>query len=293
MTETITAMTSGQERQIVRLAEDAARKVLAEYQLDKNAAQFVIEAGDEFQQSVATGVRQFFTDNGDTDEDTTTDEPAEVLPANPSMVAVEEDTYRLTRAILGNDFISPQEVAKARGIVFTDEQLAEFADTLPTAEELQLLRKDDYILVPGPATPKALLDIRAMHTAYFYNTKRGGWYVNADQAFSRDDKARVRWYKVPKTIYLSSSLNKNWDEQVAMVSEDYYILNAAELAWVVTTYHAVRGIYLLLNRYARTSSVSAGGRRGCVGYFGSSGLGVGGFFDVARSGDLGLAVARK
>lgn len=198
--------------------------------------------------------------------------------------------YDRARSILGDDLITPEEIATARGITYSAAQLQQFADTLPAAEELQWLRQDDYILVPGPATPQGLLDIRAMHTAHFY-TKEDGWYANADQTFSRNDKANVQWFKVPKAIYLTVSLNKSWDEQVAMIPEDCYILNATELAWVVTTYHAVRGIYLLPD-HARTSSVSADGGHVGLGRFDSRGLIVGICFDHRVDG-LGLAVARE
>lgn len=263
--------TDDQEKKLRRLLEDiaefAANLVLSKVNPDKDGLQCLLEHGDELKTAVA-----------------------EVAVAKAWELAMAK--YDLARSILGDNFLTPQEVAKARGIVFTNKQLETLANTLPTAEELQSLRKDDYILVPGPADPKSLLDIRIMNPAHFY-TKESGWYANDDQVFSRNDKATVRWFKVPKTVYLAGSLSKNLDEQTAMVPKDHYVLNAGELAWVVTTYHAVRGIYLLPSHYVRTISVNADGNRVYLGNFDSLGLDVRRYFGDSRAGNLGLAVARK
>ncbi|MFA5358220.1 MAG: hypothetical protein WC310_00145 [Patescibacteria group bacterium] len=253
-------MTSEQERQIKRFFEDA----LIGLGLTKDQAQTLITSGGEFQQEVKDLMLAFVTG---------------------------KQVYKLARAILGNDFITPEEVAKTRGITYTEEQLRQFSNTLPKVEVLQWLREHGYMLVPGPANPIALLDIRVMNATYFYS-KEGGWYANDSEKFSRDDKAAVKWLAVRKDI-VPDSTSKTWEEQTVLLSSDEYVPNAGEFAWAITTYYAVRGIYLFPGLYARTSSVGSDGGRVDLGDFGSSGLRVDYYFDDNRSGDLGVASARK
>jgi hypothetical protein len=69
--------------------------------------------------------------------------------------------------------------------------------------------------------------------------------------------------------------------------------NAAEMSWFITTYFEVRGIRLFESIYVRTSSLDSGGYRVYVGDFVSEGLGVDGWGDDDRDGNVGLSAGRK
>ncbi len=200
--------------------------------------------------------------------------------------------YDLASIILGKDFIRPDEVAANRpGVVYSDEQFESFENMLPGREELEELRDDGYMLVPGPAQPMALLDIRSLKPGYFY-TKTGGWYAEEKQRFSREDRAPTKWLKLRKGP-VPNSTGKNWDEQSPLLSAVEHVPNDAEVEWAVTTYKAVRGIYLLPNVYVRTSSRTAGGSRVDVGRFDAEGLDVNDVWGDGRFSYLGLASARE
>jgi hypothetical protein len=200
--------------------------------------------------------------------------------------------YQTAVTILGDDFITPQEVAETRsGVVYTENQLAEFEKTLPAEEELKWLRDNGFMLVPGPGTPLSCLEIRALDPKYFY-TKTGGWYAEEKQQFSRHQVVSTKWLKLRKAP-MPDSLSRTWDEQVKLLSELEYVPNDAEVEWGVTTYMAVNNVYLLKGVYVRTSSLASDGRRVYVGRFDADGLNVDDCSDDSRSDNLGVASARK
>ena len=197
--------------------------------------------------------------------------------------------YTLAQTILGKDFITPEEVTKSHGIVYTEDQMTKFGDTLPSQEVLVWCRDNGYMVVAGPNKPMSLLEVREMKSGYFYS-KSGGWYV--DQKFARNDKADTRWIVVRKEP-VPDSTSKTWNEQQALLSDVEITPNATEVVWAITVYKAVRDIYLLPNIYVRTSSLGSGGYRVHVGRFDDGGLDVGSWSDDGRGSALGVSSARK
>ena len=202
----------------------------------------------------------------------------------------------LCRLILGDDFLSPEDVAKVYGFSYSDEQLEHFAETLPDFNTLTWLRSNDYMLVATPPTDHNLLQVRDLGNQLFYS-KSEGWYTEDSQKFSRDDVVKAgMWLAIRKEPY-PNSLRKTWDEQTALLTDDEHVPNAAEVSYAVTAYSKVRGIYLLryLLRgvYVRTSSVSAGGDRVFVGFFDGGGLRVTHYWDSNRRRGLGVSSSRK
>jgi len=247
-----------------RQATDLFRAVYNRAELDEERAQALNERGGDFQTYIMAGIKRF---------------------------TAKAPNYDLARTILGKDFISPEEIATARGLTYTDEQLAKFGDTLPTQEALEWCRDNGTMLVAGPPKSMSLLDIRSLKAGYFYS-KQGGWYSESAQKFARADKVEPIWIALSKEP-VAGSLSSNWSEQSNLVVEPMVVPNAAEAVWGLTTYKAVRGKYLLPNLYVRTSSCDSGGDRVNVGHFDSEGLNVNDFWDSNRSGSLGVSVARK
>jgi len=201
------------------------------------------------------------------------------------------DAYLAAAKILGQDFIPPEELAQARGVSYTDEQLKTFADTLPTQEVLEWCQKNGFMVVAGPPQPLSLLQIREMKPEYFY-TKEGGWYAEECEKFSREQKVTTQWLMLRKEP-VPNSLNKTWDAQKKLLSEVEYVPNDAEVEWGITTYKVVRNIYLLRGGYVRTSSVGSLRHRVLVGFFDASGLVVDDSYVVSGWGGVGVASARK
>ena len=206
-----------------------------------------------------------------------------------------DTTPALQRAhdILGDDFISPQEVAEARGVSYTETQLASLASTLPSKEVLQWARDNGFAVVAGPPRDTNLLDIHKLNTDLFYS-KNDPWFANKRQKFARSDTVGTTWLVVRKDP-VPNSTSRTWGEQQELLSDVEYTPNVAEAVWFFTTYAAVRGIRLVpnVNVYVRTSSVSSDGGRVAVGSFDGQGLDVDDYWDGYRIDSLGVASARK
>jgi len=217
---------------------------------------------------------------------------ADYLLAGISRFGAIAPDYDLARTILGKDFICPEDVMKSRkAIVYTDDQLAQFGDTVPSQEVLEWCRDNGYMLVAGPNRPMSLLEVRDLKRDYFYS-KEGGWYANAKQKFAQNDKVETRWIMLRKEP-VPESTSKNWTEQQALLSDVEITPNAAEVVWCVTTYKAIRNVYLLPSVYVRTSSLDSDGDRVYVGGFDAKGLYVDFCWDDDRYGYISVSSARK
>jgi len=200
--------------------------------------------------------------------------------------------YELANEILGKDFISPEEIMNYRkGVTYTEEQIAQFGETVPAQEILEWCHDNNYMLVAGPNRPMSLLEIRDLKNDYFY-FKENGWYAEQRQKFSQNDKVETRWYMIRKDIAPLSN-SKNRDEQQPLISDVETVPNSAELVWAITTYKAIRDVYLFGEIYARTSSLDSGGYRVYVGVFGGGGMYVYDYWFSSSFSNLGLSVARK
>lgn len=200
-------------------------------------------------------------------------------------------SYDDVRAILGQDFVTPEEVAQARKLTYGDDVLAHFAETLPSEEVLQWLRDNSFVLIAGTPSLMSLLEVRNLNAQLFY-TKSGGWYAGSRQKFSQNDKVTAEWLMLRKGIIVNST-SKTWDKQQGLLTEVEYVPNVAETTWGETTYKEVRNQWLFPDIYARTSSVVSDGGRVSVGHSAGGGVSVIYYWDDDRRGSLGVSSARK
>ena len=198
--------------------------------------------------------------------------------------------YNLAQSILGADFITPEEVTKARpSIVYNDNQIKALAESLPSEDMLRWCKKNGYAVMPAPPTAMSLLDVREIQSSHFYS-KSGGWY--ADQKFAHEDKTSFGWLAIKKTP-VANSTSKTCNEQSKLLSALEHVPNAAEMSWFITTYFEVRGIRLFESIYVRTSSLDSDGYCVPVGVFDSEGLTVNYYWDNYRYDRLGVSAGRK
>ncbi|MCC6290658.1 hypothetical protein IT398_01140 [Candidatus Nomurabacteria bacterium] len=196
----------------------------------------------------------------------------------------------MAQSILGADFITPEEITKARSSIFyTDERVAALVESLPSKEVLMWCKEKGYAVIPTPPQDCSTLDIREIQFAHFHS-KTGGWY--SDQKFAREDKTGFGWLAIKKTP-VANSTSKNWTEQNKLLLALEKVPNAAEMSWFITTYLEVRGVRLLENIYVWTSSLGSNGRRVYVGHFNVDGLLVSHYWGAYRFDGIGLSSARK
>ncbi|MFH0814503.1 MAG: hypothetical protein V1902_00195 [Candidatus Falkowbacteria bacterium] len=214
----------------------------------------------------------------------------DLLPPTLKKTMAERVGGELASEILGKDFINAAEIEAAFRMKYEAEQLAMLEDSMPSEEVLRWMAANEYMLVAKPPTEMSLLDVRAEKRELFYSKTDDGWYCKQEQTFARDDKTSAGWLALRKTI-VPNSQSKTWEEQQKLLTKDERVPNAAEVAWGVIAYKAVRNVFLLPTMYARTSSVSALGFHVDVGGFVVAGLDVCVWFDC-YVGRLGLAGAR-
>jgi hypothetical protein len=174
-------------------------------------------------------------------------------------------------------------------VVYSPEQIAHLAATIPSEEVLRSLKENGYGLMPQPPKALSLLDIRSTKPAHFYS-KTGGWYESV--LFAQNDLTGTGWLAIKKT-QVANSTNKNWSDQKKIITNAEQVPNAAETSWFITIFFDVRGVRLFENMYVRTSSLDSDGYLVSVGDFGAKGLVVSDVWDHTCHVNLGLACARK
>lgn len=199
-------------------------------------------------------------------------------------------TYETARSILGDDFITPEEVMRARpGIVYTAEQITALAESLPSVDDLKWCRENGHAVMPAPPIRMSTLEIQALKPdLYLY--KSDDWYANEEWA--RICKTPQGWLMIKKTPVIDSTFKKREEQKKLLKSLIEDVPDVAEMCWFITTYFETRGIRLFEKNYVRTSRPDSQSRCVYVGGFSESGLKIDSYWADSRVDVLGLAVAR-
>lgn len=263
-----------QMEQFRRLIEEAALVALRRVELSEEAIERFLVHKEGFEDYLVSGVRRF---------------------------ASEDPTYEVARSILGEDFISPDEVMRARrGVVYSERQLQRFALTTPPPGVLQWCKENGYILVPGPHRALSLLDVRDLEAQYFseHFGRIEKWESHRRESMF-GDTVRSAWIALRKEP-TPDSLGKSFSEQLLLLSDEEVVPNAAEVVWCVTTYKAVKGVFLIPDVFVRTSSTDEFQVRVSLGEFGlrdfgskDDGLNLYSWSDECRYEFVGLASMRR
>lgn len=215
--------------------------------------------------------------------------PAQDLTHMEKVSACDLCGYNLARAILGDDFIDPEDVAQVHSTSYSDAQLIAFEITLPSPEVIAWIYHNRYMLVAGPPRTLSLLDVRSNDKDRFF-TSSGGWYADADEPFSRDDIVGPVWLAIRKSS-VPNSTDRTWSEQLALLSANERVPNVAEIAWALTTYNKVHGVNLMAIVHVRTLSVVSGGSHVGIINFDSGNLSIMDFGGDYRDDRIGISSA--
>lgn len=201
----------------------------------------------------------------------------------------------LARFLLGDDFIAPEDVAKAYGIMYTGEQLAIFAKTLPDFETLVWLRGNGFMLVAGPHVDFNLLGLRTLDSSLYYRKDDNDdkWFEETGRKVSQTDMVHGGQWLMLRKGGMPKSRSKNWNEQSMLVDNPERVPNVAEVSYGVAAYLKVRGVYCLSDLYVRTSSVGADGDHFFVGRLCARGLCVNKAHDSHRNIYVAVSSARN
>jgi len=193
--------------------------------------------------------------------------------------------------ILGEDYVSPEEVSKAHGFNYSEEQKTILALTMPNFRMLKWLERYGYMLVATLPIKSCLSLFRLICNQPYYRS-REGWCTRPPQSFFREETLRAAaWLMIRKQPYMGSS-NKTWAFQQDFLTRGEYIPNAIEVTYAFTTYHRVRGVCLLYGVYVRTSSVDENGQHVIVGNNNAEGINVCEFRNEEHVNYVGVLTAR-
>lgn len=184
----------------------------------------------------------------------------------------------LCRLILGDDFLSTEDIAKVYGWSYSDDQLRNFTKTLPDLKELGCLVNNNYMLVAGPPMKMNLPQIYKHNPHIFYAEYTGDRYK-----FSPMDKVSAKWLKFRKDEVPNSSC-RNWEEQQKLISKSEYVPNVSEVSYAIAAYYRVRNVRLFEHKSVRTCSLDVNGRCIDVGDFQDRGRLIGGIHVNCRWG---------
>ena len=177
--------------------------------------------------------------------------------------------YELARKILGPDFITPQELASARGVGQPKRnQLERYEEEMPSdVEVLERYKASNAMCLPLPLKPKSIMTIRELGTDFFA-TKHWSWYAMQSQTFSYETMVGSTgspWLALMMAP-LPQSFNRTEKEQGALLKPLGVMPTAVEVVWGLAVYKWVRGKLLLPDASVRTScKASNKEERVCVG----------------------------
>ncbi|MCL5733519.1 MAG: hypothetical protein M1334_02540 [Patescibacteria group bacterium] len=132
----------------------------------------------------------------------------------------------------------------------------------------------------------SILDIRGkVENKLFYDA----WYNN--QVFAKDE-GEASWQLIKKTP-VDNSTDKTYQEQQALLTNNEETPTAQLMVYTIIGHYLATGERLMEYIYVRCSDMDSDGDHVSVGSFDSYGLAVGYDWNGNRSGNVGLASARK
>ena len=201
--------------------------------------------------------------------------------------------YGTARALLGEDFISPEDIMDAYlELDYDPAQIRALHNALPSKDVLEWCREHKYIVIAAPPRPLSLIDIHKMDINLI-RTGKGSWIEETDEDFYRNELVMGKWLII-RSEPAPHSLNKNEEQQEKIPGEGEYIPTVAEMAWVIAAFYRVRGHARLFEHHiVRTSSHDEGGDALFIGHFTKVGALLSAKGRRYHNPSLGLAIGRK
>ncbi len=130
------------------------------------------------------------------------------------------DTMRRAQTVLGDDFISVEDIMSAGLGVYTLAQVKQLAMTIPSRKVLEELKRNDYGLVPQP-TSKDFLKLISLREIEYVALPGG------------------QWLAIKKTPVLGSGFH-TWCEQLQLLKGGERVPTILEAAWFLLAFRTVR-----------------------------------------------------
>lgn len=192
---------------------------------------------------------------------------------------------------LGSDCIMPEEVMKAcPDIVYTEQQLRDYAGFFPDTAMLYVLQINGYCLVPQPPSPSSLLGIYDLKPKHFKVQNRV-WYE--ERSYAQEDKTGCGWLAIKKQP-IEESIGKELSKQKKILLSAEEVPNVAQIAWAITIFRDIRQEYIFKGVGVRSSSVDRAGAYVIVNnFFPEEGIAVMEGWDLVAGSRWGISSVWK
>ena len=131
---------------------------------------------------------------------------------------------KLCAQILGQDFISPEEVESAGFATYSSAQRGQLAAVMPPQETVERMRRDGFGLIPQLTSRDFLKEIPLTEIEHV--------------ALPSD-----HWLAIKKTPVQGSGF-LTWCEQLQLLTEEERVPSVLEAAWFLLVFRTVRQQYL-------------------------------------------------
>ncbi|MFA6159753.1 MAG: hypothetical protein WC678_01530 [Parcubacteria group bacterium] len=174
--------------------------------------------------------------------------------------------YDLATAILGEDFITPEEISKyIGGIQYLDSDIQDLKTSIPSEKILDWLA-GDYTLVAGPPRPMSVKEIVNSNPSFFggnalvENYRICGKLYPKNERFLKEE-IPAGWIILRKSFIRGAELSSgktyfSSDESNENELSHCYIPNVAKVMWVAYVCKAIRKRNLLPKKWIATNSQS-------------------------------------
>ena len=199
------------------------------------------------------------------------------------------------KKILGENFISPEQICNAHNLPYSPEWESELIKNLPKRKVLEVANRNDLLFM-FPLPPKVLTfrEIKTNNEDLFYKPiKRKVWYENATNVEFWEDfvGAGYTWVLMKKDL-LEKSRNLPWSDQCRLVRGGFLVPNVAMLSYALIGYFKANEKYLFENVLCRVNSLHEGFRVD-AGLFDEHGFYVDDQKQEQPHPDAGLTVIKK
>lgn len=178
----------------------------------------------------------------------------------------EPSTYESARKILGEDFITPEEVsesvwhARQPKYDYTQAQILELQKTIPSAAFLVWCKENDYAVIPPPPEPTSIIDIFDRH-GWMFSDKTIWWHEKGKE---RDkllkEPVAFKWLAIRRTRPEElASLTAAEQDTLVKARKIEHIPSSSEVLWFMMVLLKVRSDFLYGDWFVRTSSLSSQG----------------------------------
>lgn len=216
-----------------------------------------------------------------------------VADANQNLPLIEHEN---ARRILGEYFVSPEEIRGIVGVDYSEKQISHLTKTIPSEEVLWWLRDSGYLLVAGPPIRLSLYKIHGIKREFFFNSfnRKDGSnnYLGRYNKFLSAEMVSCRWLIVSKApIAKSSERDEFLLKNLACYPE--YVPKAVEIVWASMAFRELRNRWPSRSLFCGTSSVGASGLSVFVGFLSDKMAFVFGRLDGDGKSKMGAASALK